>query len=67
MWRLVAFVMGNIWSRVEELVNTVPTVCLVDGAAIFFGLCFDDGTKVSEEAVRDTHTLALVLLYIIGN
>ena len=48
----MAFVVGNIWSRVEELIDTVSAVRFVDGASIFFGLRLDNGTKVAEETIE---------------
>jgi hypothetical protein len=52
MRRLVAFVVGNIWSRVEELIDTVSAVRFVDGASIFFGFRLDNGTKIAEETIE---------------
>lgn len=50
MWCLVALVVRNVWCGMEELVDSMTTICLIDRASIFFRLCFNDGSEVSEES-----------------
>lgn len=48
MRSLVLCVMRDVGYAMEEIVDTVPTVCLIDRALVLGSCRFDDSAKISE-------------------
>lgn len=48
MRRSVASVVWNVRSGVEKLIDSVPTICLVDCASVLFRFRLNDGSKIAE-------------------